>query len=121
MTAASMSSADLFHLKGLGSSLCFSMKARISASSWRVEVCTAALQLLARQFGKPAFDLIDPRRRSRRKVDMPVRPPCQPGFGCRRLVGGVIVHDDVDVQPLGDAPVDLLQEDRETSLARWRL
>ena len=31
-----MSSADFVHLKGLGSSLCFSMKARISASSWRV-------------------------------------------------------------------------------------
>ena len=39
-----------------------------------LEVCTTALQLLARQFGEPAFDLIDPRRRSRRKVDMPVRP-----------------------------------------------
>ena len=54
-----MSSADLVHLKGLGSSLCFSMKARISASSWRVlDGVHAALQLLARQFGEPAFDLI---------------------------------------------------------------
>ena len=70
----------------------------------------AALQLLARQFGEPAFDLIDPRRRRRRKVDMPVRPPCQPGFDCRRLVGGVIVHVDVDVQPFGDRAVDLFQE-----------
>ena len=41
---------------------------------------------------------------------MPVRPPCQPGFDCRRLVGGVIVHDDVDVQPFGDRAVDLFQE-----------
>ena len=110
MTAARMSSADLVHLKGLGSSLCFSMKARISASRLAGGGVHAALQLLARQFGEPAFDLIDPRRRSRRKVDMPVRPPCQPGFHCRRLVGGVIVHDDVDVQPLGDTAVDLFQE-----------
>ena len=43
-------------------------------------------------------------------MDVPVRPPCQPGFHCRRLVGGVIVHDDVDVQPLGDLGVDLFQE-----------
>ena len=35
-----MSSADLVHLKGFGSSLCCSMKARMSASSWRVEVHT---------------------------------------------------------------------------------
>ena len=40
LTAARMSSADLDHLKGLGSSSCCSMKARMQASSWRVEVCT---------------------------------------------------------------------------------
>lgn len=31
------------------------------------------------------------------------------------FVSGVVVHDDVDVQPLGDAPVDLLQEVEELS------
>ena len=31
----------------------------------------------------------------------------------RGLVSGVVVHDDVDVQPLRDTPVDLLQEVEE--------
>ena len=51
LTAARMSSADLVHLKGLGSSLCFSMKARMSAS--RVEVARHECQL-----GEPAFNPI---------------------------------------------------------------
>ena len=34
-----------------------------------------ALQLLACQFGEPAFDLIDPGRGGQREVDMPERPP----------------------------------------------
>ena len=73
----------------------------------------AALQLLAHQFGEPAFDLIDPGSGGRREVDVPVRSPRQPSLDRRGLVGGVVVHDDVEVQPLGDAPVDLLQEVEE--------
>ena len=46
-------------------------------------------------------------------MDVPVRSPRQPSLDRRGLVGGVVVHDDVDVQPLGDAPVDLLQEVEE--------
>ena len=68
-----MSWADLVHLKGLGSSLCFSMKAPDIGFELAGRGVHAALQLLARQFGEPAFDLIDPRRRRRRKVEMPVR------------------------------------------------
>ena len=63
-----------------------------------------ALQLLARQFGKPAFDLIDPGSGGRREVDVPVRSSRQPGLDRRGLVSGVVVHDDVDVQPLRDTP-----------------
>ena len=76
-------------------------------------VVHAALQLLSRQFGEPAFDLVDPESRGRREVDVPVRSPRQPGLDRCGLVSGVIVHDDVDVQLLGDAPVDLLQEVEE--------
>ena len=71
---------------------------------------TTALQLFARQFGEPAFDLIDPGRGGRSEVDVPVLTPRHPGLDRYGLVGGVVVHDDADVQPLGDAPVDLLQE-----------
>ena len=48
------------------------------------------LQLLARRFGEPSPDLIDPGGRCRRETDVPVRPPRRPcpDDGC--LVGGVV-------------------------------
>ena len=49
----------------------------------------------------------------RREVDVPVRSPRQPGLDRRGLVSGVVVHDDVEVQPLRGTPVDLLQEVEE--------
>ena len=44
-----------------------------------------------------------------------MRTPRQPGLDPRRLVGGVVVHDDVDVQPVRDIAVDHLQEVEELS------
>ena len=40
-------------------------------------------------------------------------PPRQPGFDRCGLVGGVVVHDDVDVEPVRDASVDQLEEVEE--------
>ena len=80
----------------------------------------AALQLIARQFCKPPFDLIDPGRRCWREVDMPMRAARQPGLDLRRLVGGVVVHYDVDVRPLRHRGVDPLEKSRN-SVARCRL
>ena len=108
--AERISPGDLVHLKGFivpidaideGPDVVFELAGR---------TVHAALQLLARQFGEQAFDLIDPRRRGRRKVGMPVRPPRQPDLHRCGLMGGVVVHDDVDVQPLGDTAVDLFRE-----------
>src|SRR4029077_10753438 len=44
---------------------------------------------------------------------MVVRPSRQPGFDNSRFVSGVIVHDDTNVETLGNAHVDLLQEVQE--------
>ena len=68
----------------------------------------APLRLFAHRFGDP----VDPGGRGRREVDVPRPPrrPCPDGGG---LVGGVVVHDDVDIQALGDAGVDPLREVRE--------
>src|SRR3546814_5127696 len=49
----------------------------------------AALQLLARQLGEPAFDLVDPGRRSWCEVHMPMRAAGKPCLDLRRLVGGI--------------------------------
>src|SRR5262249_11876045 len=51
----------------------------------------AATNLLPGEFGKPALDLIDPRGRCWREVDMIVRSARQPGFDHSRFVSGVIV------------------------------
>src|SRR5437763_3965823 len=63
----------------------------------------AATNLLPGEFGKPALDLIDPRGRCWREVHMIVRSARQPGFDHSRFVSGVIVHDDMDVETLGNA------------------
>src|SRR5690606_36676931 len=72
-----------------------------------------ALQLLARQLCKPTFDLIDPGRRSWCEVNMPMRAARQPGLDLRRLVGGIIVHQEVYVRPLGHLGIDPLQKIEE--------
>ena len=71
------------------------------------------LQLLARQLCKPAFDLIEPGRRCRCEVNMPMRVARQPGLDLRRLVRGVVVHHEVYVRSLGHLGVDSLEEVEE--------
>lgn len=44
---------------------------------------------------------------------MPVRAARQPGLDPRRLVGGIIVHDDMHILAFGHLPVDLLEEVEE--------
>lgn len=73
----------------------------------------ATLQLLAGQLGEPAFDLIEPGGGCWREMDVPVRPPSQPRLDRWRLVSGVVVHDDVDVEPVGDIAVDHLEKVEE--------
>src|SRR3981081_2578799 len=70
----------------------------------------AAPQLLAGKLSKPAFDLIDPGCRCWREMHMIVRPPRQPCPDRCRFVSRVIVHDDVDIEILGDLSVELFNE-----------
>ena len=60
--------------------------------------------------GKEAFDLIEPGRACRRQMDVPARPFGQPIADQRRLVGGVIVPDEMDLETLGDIGLDLIEE-----------
>src|SRR5712675_1744131 len=39
--------------------------------------------------------------------------PGEPRLDLERLVGGVVVHDDMDLEPFGDASIDLLEEVQE--------
>jgi hypothetical protein len=67
---------------------------------------------LSGEFREPALDLLDPRRRSRREVDMIMRPG-EPRLDLGRLVGGIVVHDDRDIEPFGDLSIDLFEEVQE--------
>ena len=65
---------------------------------------------LSGELSEPALDLIDPRRRSRREVDVIVRPPGEPPPDLGSFVGGIIIHDDMDIEPFGDLSIDLFEE-----------
>ena len=58
----------------------------------------AAADLVFGQVGEEAFDLIDPRGRGRRVMHLPARPFGEPVADHLCLVGGGIVHDDMDVE-----------------------
>ncbi len=46
-------------------------------------------------------------------MDGPVRAPGPPGFARRGFVGGVVVHDDMDIPILGAGPGDRLEDIEE--------
>ncbi len=59
---------------------------------------------------EPALDLIDPRRRSRCKMDVIMQPPGEPRTDLGGFVGGIVIHDDMDIEPFGDLSIDLFEE-----------
>src|SRR3954447_9203620 len=58
----------------------------------------AAPNAFAGDLGKPAFDLVEPRRTGGREVQMIARPPCQPLLHLWMFVGPVATEHQVDVQ-----------------------
>lgn len=68
---------------------------------------------LSAKLSEPALDLIDPGRRSRREVDMIMRSAGEPGLDLGRFVGGIVIHDDMDIEPFGDSSIDLFEEVQE--------
>ena len=46
-------------------------------------------------------------------MNMIVRPASEPRFDLGRLVGGIVVHDDMDIEPVRDFRIDLLEEVQE--------
>src|SRR6516225_7418136 len=80
----------------------------------RLEVPGAAMdsaaQLLVREQREPAFDKVNPRRALRREVQKIPRALREPASDHRRLVRGVVVEDDVDVEVRRDSRVDGVEE-----------
>ena len=46
-------------------------------------------------------------------MDMIVRPAGEPCFDLWCLVGGVVIHDDMDIDPFWDLSIDLFEEVQE--------
>src|SRR5690242_18266367 len=107
--AARMSSADLIHLNGLGSALCWSRKALMAASSSSM-LLNATADLLPSQQGEEALHLVQPRTAGRRQVHVPARTLGQPVVDRRCLVGRIVVPDQMHLQPAGHGSLDLVEE-----------
>jgi hypothetical protein len=77
----------------------------------------AAADVVLGQRGEPALDLIEPGRRSRRKVDVEPRVACEPGPDRGRLVSAVVVHYEVDIHLRCHVGLDGAQELQEFAAA----
>ena len=73
-------------------------------------VMIASLDLLLTELGKPALDLIDPRTVGWRKVQVVALPFCQPATYECRLVGGIVIQDDMDLSLFRHSGIDLVQK-----------
>ena len=47
------------------------------------------------------------------EVDMILRPASEPRLDLGGFVGGIVIHDNVDIEPFGDLSIDLLEEVQE--------
>ena len=70
-------------------------------------------KLFSSKLSEPALDLVEPTRVGRREVQVIARMFGQPRFDLGVLVGGVIIHDDMDIEPARDVSVDLFEEVQE--------
>ena len=72
-----------------------------------------AADLALGQKREPALDLIEPGGVGGSEVKVIARPFGKPGFDRRRLVGGVIVHDQMDIEIGRHGSVDGIEEAAE--------
>ena len=107
---ARISSADLVHRNGFGSALFWSMKFGDGCLEGGEAAVNAASDLPRRQHGEEALDLVQPRRAGRGEVDVPARPSHQPIADQRRLVSGVVVHDEMHVEIARYVGLDRVEE-----------
>ena len=107
---ARISSAVLAQTKGAPPALCAAMNSSMAASRGTDASMHAASQLLCGQLGEPALNEFEPGRVGRGEVDVEPRPLGEPGPDDQRLVGRVVVHDDVHVEVGRHAFVDAVEE-----------
>src|ERR1700730_11552882 len=67
----------------------------------------AAANLLFGELGKEPLDLVDPRRRSWREVNLPAWMSGQPSTNGWSFVSGVVVHHQMDIEIGRNVALDL--------------
>ena len=67
---------------------------------------TASPNALCRDLGEEAFDKVQPGRAGWREMQLEARVARKPRLDLRRLVGGVIVEDEMHVSRLGESAVN---------------
>ena len=72
----------------------------------------AAADGLAFDDAEPDLDKVEPRSRGRREVNVDPGVRCQPGLAFRVLVGGVVVHDQMQLL-VGVAAGEVAEKDQE--------
>ena len=77
----------------------------------------AAADLLVRQLGEEALDLVEPRGRRRGEVNMPAWSPSEPVANHLGLVGRGVVHDDVNLEVARHVGLYVIQEPAELGAA----
>ena len=80
----------------------------------------AALDLLLGQRGEPALDQVEPRRAGRGEMHMKPRMAGQPSAHARRLVGAVVVENQMNVEVRRDLRVDRVEKLQELLTATGR-
>lgn len=70
----------------------------------------AAPDLFVGDEREEALDLIEPGRTCGREMDMPARPFDEPVSDQWGLVGGVVVHDEMDIESARNGSLDLVEE-----------
>lgn len=80
-----------------------------------------AADLLIGEHGEEPFDLIDPGCAGRREVSVPARTFGQPVADRLGLVGGIVVHDELDVEIDGHVGLDLVEDLAELAGAMLRV
>lgn len=69
--------------------------------------------LLPCDFGKPAFDLVEPGRTGRCEVRVIARSCGQPVFHCGMLVGAIVIQDQMDLQIRLNGLVDPVEKSQK--------
>ena len=77
----------------------------------------AAADGLVGELAEEDLDEVQPRARGRREVQVKARVFGQPGLHGGVLVDGVVIEDEMDLQPVGDLAVDRAQELEELDVA----